>query len=641
VIIATAGHVDHGKTALVKALTGVDTDRLPEEKKRGMTIDLGFAYRRLAGGGAIGFVDVPGHERFIHNMLAGMGGIDFVLLVIAADDGPMAQTREHLAIVDLLGVRRGAVALSKIDRVTAARAGETKAEIAALLAPTALAGAPVFALSAVTGEGVRGLAQHIERAARALGARSTAGNFRLAVDRAFSIAGAGLVVTGTATSGEIAPGDSVRASLSGVAARVRSIHAQNAPAERGRAGQRLALNLAGIDGKAPIVRGDWLVAGAVPAAVTRFDARLEVVCGRTLKHWTPVHVHLGTADVMGRVAVLGAESIAPGASSLVQLVLQRPIGALRADRFIVRDQSASRTLGGGAVVDVFPPARGRARPARIAYLAAMESEDHGQALAQLAREAKGGLDFAAFAANRNLTSEAAENLFVETRLKRAGNRAFSAETWNDLRRNAVAALETWHRGSPASWALPAVRLLEGRGIHPAQDIILALVEELAREGTIVRDGAGVRLPQHRAQLSGADTALWEKVRALLEPGGLRPPTVAELAAHLGEDARRLDSALSRLERQGLAVRVSKNRFFLPAAIARLREMAGEEARANGAITAAAFRDRTGIGRGLAIEVLEYLDRIRFTRRAGDSHLVVRAAHGRDSHPGGAPGLQIR
>lgn len=642
-IVATAGHVDHGKTSLVAALTGVDTDRLPEEKRRGLTIDLGFAYLPLADAATIGFVDVPGHERFIHNMLAGVAGIDFALLVVAADDGPMPQTREHLAILDLLRVSRGAVALTKIDRVAAARVAEVQAALAALLGPTALAGAPVFPLSAVSGVGVAALKAHLESAGRALQPRTREGNFRMAIDRAFTIAGAGLVVTGTVVSGEIAVGDPVRALLAGQAARVRSIHAQNAATSRGLAGQRCALNLAGIDGKAPIERGDWIVAGDVSPAVRKFDARLRVLTdeAKPLKHWTPVHVHHGAANVTGRVALLEGPSIAPGAAGLVQLVLDRPLGALRGDGFILRDQSSRRTLGGGQVIDVFPPARGRARAERLAVLAAQEREDPAAALEALLAQAVEGVDLARFAANRNLTPAAATSLDAVVPMQRAAGRGFSPRQWDALRRRVLGALEAWHRRAPDSAGPPEDRLLEGTGLRLPRDALAALAALLVREGAIVRAGAGICLPEHRTQLTGADAALWQQAGALLESSDLRPPSVAELAAKLKVDARRLDAALSRLERHGLLVRVSKTRFFLPAALRRLEAMAEDEARASGAITAAAFRDRSGIGRNLSIELLEFFDRIKFTRRKGDAHILLRESRGRESHPGGAPGLQIQ
>ena len=302
-IVATAGHIDHGKTLLVKALTGVDTDRLPEEKSRGMTIDLGFAYWPLEGGERVGFVDVPGHERFIRNMLAGVSGIDFVLLVVAADDGVMPQTREHAAILDLLGVSRGAVAITKIDRVTPERVAAVTAEIAALLGDTVLAGASMLPVSAVTRRRHRRAQACARRKRTRRAGQGVSGNFRLAIDRAFTVTGAGLVVTGPVISGSVALGDTVRATGSEKTARVRSIHAQNRAAPAGRAGERCALNLAGSELKLDLVaRGDWIVAPFAPGAVARFDARIRILPGETraLAHGTPVHVHLGAAAVTGR-----------------------------------------------------------------------------------------------------------------------------------------------------------------------------------------------------------------------------------------------------------------------------------------------------------------------------------------------------
>ena len=594
-IVATAGHVDHGKTSLVRALTGVDTDRLPEEKRRGMTIDLGFAYR-----GRLGFVDVPGHERFVHNMLAGVGGVDFALLVVAADDGVMPQTREHVAILDLLGVSRGAVALSKIDRVAADRVSEVAAEIAGLLAATPLHETPLFPLSSTTGEGIAALRGHLEQAAQQIGERKAQGSFRLSVDRCFTLQGAGLIVTGTAMSGEVRIGDEVRALLAGTRARVRSIHAHNAPAERGGAGQRLALNLAGLDGKSPIERGDWIVTGNVPEAVPRFDARLRSVSGETLRDGMPVHVHVGAADVLGRIALLDGEGLA-------QLVLASRVGAVRGDRFIVRDQSSRRTLGGGRVIDVFPPPRGRAKPERLAWLKAMEVDDDAESLQQLLELSPAGVDMARFAANRNL--QAATGI------------RFSPARWKALRDRALANLAAWHRESPERGGLPADRLLKGARVPRAA--LDRLVEELVRENLVARDAGGLRLRSHSVQMSRADAALWDRVQKKLAESGKRPPSVAELAASLGEDAKRLEAALARLERHGLLVRVAKNRFFLPAAVEELRRIAEELARKEGKILAAAYRDRSGIGRNVTIEVLEYFDRIKVTRRAGDTHVLVR------------------
>src|SRR3989449_10199 len=308
-IIGTAGHIDHGKTALIKAITGMDADRLPEEKARGITIDLGYAFYPLPQGAVLGFIDVPGHERFVHNMLAGATGIDFVLLVVAADDGVMPQTREHMEIIDLLGVKRGAVALTKIDRVESARVAAARAEIEALLRGTALAGSPVFALSSINGDGVPALRAHLEAvAASPPPAGAADGCFRLAVDRCFTLAGSGTVVTGTVFSGSVGVGDHLLVSPPGWEVRVRSIHAQNRAAERGAAGQRCALSLAGVE-KKDIARGDWVLEPAVHAPTARFDASLKVppAAARAVRHWTPGHVHLRAGEAGGPRAPAGVD----------------------------------------------------------------------------------------------------------------------------------------------------------------------------------------------------------------------------------------------------------------------------------------------------------------------------------------------
>ena len=581
-IIATAGHVDHGKTLLVKALTGVDTDRLPEEKKRGMTIDLGFAYLPAASIETVGFVDVPGHERFVHNMLAGVAGVDFALFIIAADDGPMPQTREHLAILDLLGIARGAVALTKIDRVTPQRVSEVHDEITSLFAPTTLAGSPVFPVSAITGEGVEDLKAHLLGEAREWRPRKLAGNFRLAVDRCFRISGAGMIVTGTAVAGALSTGQPVRVLSKGLTLRARMIHAQNAAAPTGRAGQRCAINLAGSGLKHELIeRGDWVVTGDVPEPVRKFDARLRVLQSelRPLAHWTPVHVHLGAADVTGRVAILEGSSIAPGAAALVQIALDRPLGALYGDRLIVRDQSAQRTIGGGRVLDIFPPFRGRARPERLAYLTAMNNDDTPSAFASLLRAAPRGLNLDRFARNRNLTAEEAAQIVAGASTKSvatsSGTLGLSPENWNRLK---------------------------------------------------TAEASKARVSTHAPPLSPEDAALWKKAQPLLNQNVLRPPAVSEIAAALAMDPKRMESFLVRVSRAGLLARVAENRFFPPAGVQRYAALVEEIAAANqGSVTGGKLRDRAGIGRTLAIEVLEYFDRIKFTRRSGDEHHVLRPA----------------
>ncbi len=394
-IVGTAGHIDHGKTSLLRALTGIEGDRRPAERQRGITIDLGYLYADLGDGSPTGFIDVPGHERFVHNMLAGASGIDCVLLVVAADDGLMPQTREHLAIVELLGIRRALVALTKIDRVEPQRVQQVRTQVEHLLASGPLARSPIFPLSSSTGEGVEALREALGGLAGEVRERSREGYFRLAVDRAFSVAGSGIVVTGTAFSGQVAVGDELLLGNAGRPVRVRGLHAQNRPAQQAWAGQRVALNIAGERlALEQIQRGDWLLQAALHAPTTRVDIDFRLLPDelRDFTHWTPVHLHLGTQDVTGRLALLEGEQLEPGHRAFAQLVLNAPIQALHGDRLVLRDQSAQRTLGGGRVLDGAAPARNRRTPARLAQLQALRQESLEEALPTLLGAAENGLD---------------------------------------------------------------------------------------------------------------------------------------------------------------------------------------------------------------------------------------------------------
>ncbi len=632
-IVATAGHIDHGKTELVKALTGIDTDRLPEEKARGLSIDIGFAYHELGDGTVTGFVDVPGHERFIRNMLAGVAGIDYALLVVAADDGPMPQTEEHLAILDLLGVDQGCVALTKTDRVPSARVEEAIREVRALLAGTSLGRAEIFPVSAVAGAGIDALRAHLREAAKTVRKRPVGGNFRLAIDRCFTLQGTGLVVTGTVFAGRVVVGDRLVLSPIGREVRVRGLHAQGRAAERGTVGQRCALNLAGGGvNRAHVRRGDWVVASRAHAPTRRVDARIRVLRSevRPLAHWTPVHLHLGAADVTGRVAVLEDRTVAPGRSALVQLVLDQPVGALWGDRLVLRDQSARRTIAGGSVVDPFPPARGRKRPARLAALAAMEENDPAAALAGLLELHPSGLMLDPFARARNLSSAEAEALWRKVEMVRTGRAeapvALAVRHWSALREATLAALEDWHADHPNDPGPEEERLRRTLPRRVQREVFGALVIELVRDGRVVRDGTHLRLPAHRPAMTPQESALWERVRPLLEEGGLRPPRVRELAADLGVEPAAMERFLVRAAKLGLVVRVAPNRFYAPDPLVELAVLAESLAAesADGMFSAAAYRDRTGIGRNLAIQVLEHFDRIGFTVRVGDSRRLRRS-----------------
>ena len=635
-IVGTAGHIDHGKTSLVKALTGVDADRLKDEKARGITIDLGYAYQTLPGGEVLGFVDVPGHEKFVHNMLAGATGIDHVLLVVAADDGPMPQTVEHLAILGQLGLDCGVVALTKIDRVDAARRAAAVEEVRRLLAGRAQAGFPILAVSSVSGEGLAELRAHLQDAAERAAARERSRDtspFRLAIDRSFTLDGIGTVVTGTVFDGQVAIGDRLMVSPLGLEVRVRSLHAQNREAASGSRGQRCALNIVApqLD-RRQIERGQWLLAPALHAPTQRVDARLALLPSeaRALRHWTPVHVHLGAVHVNGRVALLQDAALQPGESARVQLVLDQPVGALHGDRFILRDQSARRTIGGGQVLDASPPERGRRKPQRAAWLAALEAGTPQAALAQLLDASPAGIDLAWFARLFKLDDAALAPWLATTGaqvLQRTGvagvPRAFSAAHWEQLAEQALVALGRYHERLPDS---VGANVQELRGLMPQRPeaaVLASLLDTAIAQQRVLRVDARYQLAAHRVTLSAAEQQLWERALPRLVCAGLAPPQVAELARDLGVNEESLRTLLCRLARMGRLHRVRREVFFLPQTVARLAAQTEALAQATprGVVTVGPFRDTTGLHRNLGIPMLEFFDRAGFTMRRKDGRRV--------------------
>jgi selenocysteine-specific elongation factor len=627
-IIGTAGHIDHGKTALVRALTGVDADRLPEEKKRGITIDLGFAYQKLAGGATLGFVDVPGHERFVHNMLAGATGIDFVLLVVAANDGVMPQTREHAQILNLLGLDRGVVALTKVDLVDAARIAQVRADIAALLARTTLAGAEIMPVSSVTGAGVAELAARLEAESAKPRRRRATGRFRMAIDRRFTLEGHGTVVTGTVVSGAARIEDRLMISPSGREVRVRRIHAQNAPAESGEAGQRCAINVAGVEIDA-VTRGDWLVDPFVHAPTDRIDVRLGLLDSETrpLAHWTQAHVHLGAAHVMGRVALLDCAKLEPGKTALAQLVLDRKIGALAGDRFILRDSSAQRTMAGGAVLDPAPPTRYRRTKERLAVLSALEEPDPAACLARLVALAPHFVDLTGFARAHAIGAGEADAIWTKAGVAIARDThaafAIAPARWTELGQRIVAALTEHHAKNPDSPGLDSARL---RGAVdpklPAPLFALAL-NARAHAKAIVAEGPFWRLPEHRVALGPAEEKLWARIEPTLRAGKFEPPRVRDFATSLAAKEGDVRALMKRLARMGRLVEVAPDHFYLRESVAALVRTAHTVAAKapGGQFNAGAYRDAIGVGRKLAILILEFFDRAGVTVRQGDQRRV--------------------
>jgi selenocysteine-specific elongation factor len=625
-IVGTAGHIDHGKTALVKALTGVDADRLKEEKARGITIDLGYAYSDLGDGRQLGFVDVPGHERFVHNMLAGATGIDAALLVVSAAEGIKPQTVEHLQIVDLLGLDRGIVAVTKVDLASDDEILERMAEIETLLASTSLKGAEIIPVSSVTGRGIEELKSRLLELGES--GKGATGFARLAVDRCFVLPGAGVVVTGTVHAGAFQVDDRVLLTPSGLEARVRSLHAQNRPAAIGRAGERCALNLTGARlSKESVRRGDWVIAADLHAPTDRIDVRLKLLAAESqpLKHWAPVHVHLGSAHVMGRVALLDSESLAPGREGLAQLVLEEKVGALTGDRVILREPSATRTVAGATVIDPFGPPRNRRTARRLAELAALASPDASVLVKLLGLEA-GFIDLARFGQARNLRPAEVENLLIEAEGVRHAEFGFLSATFDAARRDVAETLKTYHTTNADAPGLQPERLrLSMRKRWPAP-VFRVLLDHEVRAKMVMVDGPYMRLPSHSLTLGTKDEALWRKISVELSRDQFKPPRVRDFADSHDVAEPDMRKLLRRLAKLGRVVEVAPDQYFLRPVVAEMIAIAADLARdaPNGDFTAAQFRDRLDNGRKVAILILEFFDRLGITIRRGDLRRVVPA-----------------
>ncbi len=629
-IIGTAGHIDHGKTSLIRALTGVETDRLPEEKRRGISIELGYAYLHADDGTSLGFVDVPGHEKLLHTMLAGATGIKHALLVVAADDGVMPQTREHFAVVSLLGVRKATVAITKIDRLdTATRAeriAQVRAEITALLKPTALAASPMFEVSAISGEGIDALRQHLLNEARVHDAQQGASDkvqaFRMAVDRSFTLTGVGTVVTGSITSGTVAVGDELTLSPVGKKVRVRGIHALNRQAESATQGQRSALALAGI-AKDEVHRGDWVSADNIALSSARFDVECTLWPDeeRALRSGTPVHVHLGTSDVLGSIVLLGRTTLEPGETALAQIVLRESIAAWHGDRGVLRDASAARTVAGIRVLDPYAPQRYRSTPERLAALQAQALPDRAERLAALLAQSAQGLDLQRTARAEGMADLAALQLPDDALRFANGQMAIAPGALQSLKGHVLERLQAFHTTSPDEIG-PDIKRLKRLAAPRADDALWQfLIEQLLADGSVARSGHWLHRPEHAVRMNEAEEQIAQQLLPLLANGAFDPPWVRTLAADTRTPEAMVRQTLASLARRGQVFQVVKDLFYPLDTIERLAEIARQCNSSDAGLQAAAFRDATGLGRKRAIQLLEFFDRVGFTRRVKDQHLL--------------------
>jgi selenocysteine-specific elongation factor len=614
-VIGTAGHVDHGKSSLIAALTGTHPDRLKEEQEREMTIDLGFAWLTLPGGEQVGIVDVPGHRDFIGNMLAGVGGIDAALLVIAADEGLMPQTREHLAILDLLQIPAGVVALNKIDLAAdPAWLDLVETEIHAALQGTALAGTPILRVSARTGAGLPELVQGIESLMRDRPARPDLGRPRLPVDRVFSMPGFGTVVTGTLANGRFSVGDEVELLPSGLHARIRGLQTHRTQEEVALPGSRTAVNLTGVDND-QARRGEVLVRPGQYRTSQRLDVRIRVLpdVSAPLRHHTQVKLFLGTAEVIADLRLLGVETLAPGESGWLQLELQDPVVAVRGDRFILRRPSPGETLGGGTVVDPQPAGRHKRFDAEI--LRSLESMAQGSPVEVLlqASLALGVALTRDVMARAHLEAAAAENALAEAvasgQILQLEEALIAASRYVQLRESILAALQEYHRAAPLRRGMPREEL-KSRLKLPQRAFNL-LLARLAREGELVEGLKWVSRPEHTVRFTPFQQVKVDRLLARFDAAPTTPPSVKDCQAEVGEEifATLLDA--------GTLVAVSAEVVFRAedhrAMVEKIRQALGEKGR----MTLAEVRDLLGTSRKYVQALLEHLDASGLTVREGD------------------------
>lgn len=604
-IIATAGHVDHGKTTLIEAITGVNADRLPEEKRRGMTIDLGYAYWPQPDGRVPGFIDVPGHEKFLSNMLAGVGGIDHALLVVACDDGVMAQTREHLAILQLTGNPALTVALTKADRVDEARINEVREEVEQTLREFGYPQATLFVTAAAEMRGIDALRAHLLQLPER--AHPEHQRFRLALDRAFTVKGAGLVVTGTALSGDVHVGDTLWLTGVNKPMRVRGLHAQNQPVEHAHAGQRIALNIAGDAEKEALSRGDWLLSQQPPAPTERAIVALH--SHTPLTQWQPLHIHHAASHVTGRVSLLE--------DGLAELVLDTPLWLADNDRLVLRDISARTTLAGARVVTLNSPRRGKRKADYLAWIADLaRAEDDAQALS--AHLSRGAVDLTAFGWARQLSTSGLNALLENPCFIRAGNNLLDAPIAARWQRKLLETLATYHQQHHDEPGPGRERLR--RMALPMEDetLVLTLIERMRESGDIQSHHGWLHLPEHKAGFNDEQAQLWQKAAPLF---GDEPWWVRDLARETGVDEQVMRGVLRQAAQQGLITAIVKDRYYRNDRIVTFASMIRDLDQARGSTSAADFRDQLNVGRKLAIQILEYFDRIGFTRRRGNDHIL--------------------
>ena len=635
-IIGTAGHIDHGKTRLIKALTGTDTDRLKEEKERGISIDLGFAHLDLPDGTSAGIVDVPGHERFIKNMLAGAHGIDLVLFTVAADDGVMPQTEEHLDIVHLLGVKMAIFVITKADLVPASRIAEVEEEIDILTLGTTLENSPKLAVSSVTGQGLEELKTLVSTTLKSHTQTPPGGYFRLPVDRAFVLQGHGVVVTGTALSGEVKTGEQVRCLPGDHLFRVRSLQVHGKSVDRAGWGQRVAMNLTGSE-RTSIERGQVICHEQLSLTSDRFDAFIEVrpAAARGIKNHQRLRIHMGAAERLAKIVLLGAnEKIGAKQSAYCQITLNEPLLVMRGDHFVARDETARRTLGGGIVIHPWANRHKRGEANLLDRLDSLHRGEFGQMVETfLGENAAFAVPIEAIFQFVNLREEEARSKVDALNTLRAfsaeGEKVYTTDAkWNQLRERILKFLKDFHAAHPLVPGMDMEELRGKLGYELAPKIFRAVIELLINDSFVAREENLLRLASHRVQLGGQEKTLMEKIKKILGEQPLAPPDLKDVEKQAGVPRPRLNEVIRLLEREGSVVRITTDMYFLSSSIDGLRQRLKDYLTAKGEMTAASFRDLIGSTRKYTIPLLEYFDRDGLTIRIGDIRRLKSAPPGK-------------
>lgn len=631
VIIGTAGHVDHGKTALIKAITGIDTDRLKEEKERGISIELGFASLALSHGQTFGIVDVPGHEKFIKNMVSGAAGIDMVILVIAADEGVMPQTREHLNICSLLGIQRGLVALTKIDMVDEEWLYLVNEDVHEFLKGTFLEASPVVPVSSLTGAGLNELLDALGRVASEIKEEADAGLFRLPVDRVFTMKGFGTVVTGTLISGDVKIGEEVEILPTGITAKVRGIQVHNQSANVAEAGQRTAINLQGVE-KATISRGDVLSRPHMLKPTNRLDVFIEYLAHneKKIKNRSLVRFHAGTNEVMGRTILLDREEMEPGARGYAQLILESPIVAVSGDRFVIRSYSPVTTIGGGIIIDPLPKKHKRHSEKVLHECDLLHSgTDSERAALIIERSGIAGIELLELVIRTGIHQNRLREILKELSSAKKivildvdESRCIFAPVYEDLQRQILRDVQAHHERHPLREGIVKEELRNFTGQYVSPRLFNKAVKEMERKGTLVIERENLRIPGHRVDLKGDLDDLRNRMENIYIESGLTPPTLKEVMEKFADRKNQVESVLNVMLKEGTLTKINEDLYFHKEILLKLRENYKNLLLREGKATPASFKELTGLSRKFIIPLMEYFDITKLTIRAGD-HRILR------------------